>query len=178
MRRPTDGGEARLQLVRAVESFESFYTREFPLMVAVVYALTGQRWAAEELAQEALLRAYRAWDKVSRYDKPGAWLRRVTINLATSFLRRRLVEARAMAQMALRVRPALDPHPPGEESLWRAVRDLPARQRQVFVLYYVDGRSVAEIADILEVGETTVRTHLQRGRDLVTDRIGRGGAHE
>ncbi len=44
-------------------------------MVSVVYALTGQRWAAEELTQEAFNRAYRSWETISGYDKPGAWLR-------------------------------------------------------------------------------------------------------
>ncbi len=71
-------------VLKVVEPFEGFFDREYPRMVAVAYAVSGSRWAAEELAQEACLRAYRSWDKVSGYDKPGAWLRRVTINLATS----------------------------------------------------------------------------------------------
>lgn len=84
-----DGG---LQVVRGSERHEEFFRREFPAMVAVAYAMSGSRWAAEEAAQEALLRAYRSWETVGRYDKPGAWLRRVTINLATSWMRRRISE--------------------------------------------------------------------------------------
>lgn len=85
-----------VQVVRAVEPFESFFRREFPKMVAVAYAISGSRWAAEELAQEACLRAYRSWETVARYDRPGAWLRRVTINLANSLIRRRLSEVKAL----------------------------------------------------------------------------------
>ncbi len=62
------------QVVRSVERFDDFYLREFPRMVAVAYGLSGSRWAAEELAQEALLRAYKSWNSIATYDKPGAWL--------------------------------------------------------------------------------------------------------
>ncbi len=124
---PTD---AEPQIVRAIEPFDAFYRREYPQMVSVVYALTGQRWAAEELAQEAFIRAFRAWGTVSGYDKPGAWLRRVTINLATSHVRRRVTEAKAMALVVLRLRTPLEIHPMDSEPLWAGVRALPRRQRE------------------------------------------------
>ena len=174
MARPTDSADADPQLVRAAEPFDTFYTREYPQMVSVVYALTGQRWAAEELAQEAFIRAYRSWETVSGYDKPGAWLRRVTINLARSYLRRRITEAKAMALVALRQRTPLETHPDNAEDLWAEVRGLPRRQRESFVLHYVDGLSIGEIAEVLQVAETTVKTHLQRGREAVLRGLGVG----
>jgi RNA polymerase sigma-70 factor (ECF subfamily) len=161
------GRRAEPQLLRAVETFEHFYLREYPQMVAVVYALTGQRWAAEELAQDALMRAYRAWGTVAHYDKPGAWLRRVTINLATSHLRRRITEAKALALMALSQRTPLEPHAAPDAALWERVRGLPRRQREAFVLHYVDGLPIAEIAEIQGIATTTVKTHLQRSREAV-----------
>ena len=160
-----------LQVVRAVEHYDEFYLREFPRMVAVAYALSGSRWAAEELAQEACLRAYRSWDDISRYDKPGAWLRRVTVNLATSHIRRRVSEAKAVALTALRQRTPLEAHPDSEMAFWQEVRSLPRRQRQCVVLHYVDGLSVAEISEVLDVSESTVRTHLQRGRQTLVRTI-------
>ncbi len=174
MARPSDWVDADPQVVRAAEPFDTFYMREFPQMVSVVYALTGQRWAAEELAQEAFIRAYRSWETVSGYDKPGAWLRRVTINLARSHLRRRVAEAKAMTLVALRQRTPLETHPENAEALWTEVRGLPRRQRESFVLHYVDGLSIAEIAEVLEVAETTVKTHLQRGREAVLRGLGVG----
>ncbi len=175
MASPTGPTDAKPQIVRATEPFDSFYRREYPQMVSVVYALTGQRWAAEELAQEAFIRAYRAWGKVSGYDKPGAWLRRVAINLATSHVRRRVTEAKAMALAVLRLRTPLDAHPLDNDPLWAVVRALPRRQRESFVLYYVDGLSIGEIAEVLGVAETTVKTHLQRSREAVLADLGRGG---
>ena len=161
------------RVVRLTETFDAFYTREFPRMVALVYAITGQRFVAEELAQEALMRAYRAWERVAGYDKPGAWLRRVTVNLATSHLRRRLIEAKALALLAMRLRTPLDDHPESDRELWNAVTALPVRQREAFALYYVDGLDVAEIAEVLDVAESTVRTHLQRARHAVLAAMGR-----
>ena len=133
-------------------------------MVALAYALSGSRWAAEEIAQEAFIRAHRSWPKVSGYDKPGAWLRRVTANLATSHLRRRMVEVKALSRLALRRTAALPPHPVEEAALWSAVAALPVRQRQAVALHYLEGLPVAEIAGVLGMSESTVKTHLQRAR--------------
>src|SRR3546814_3216126 len=56
-------------------AFTVFYRRELPQMVALAAAVAGHE-RAEDLAQEALLRAHREWDRIGRYDKPGAWTRR------------------------------------------------------------------------------------------------------
>ena len=63
----------------------------------LVYALSGSRAAAEDIAQEAFLRAYQNWERVGSCEHQATWVRRVATNLATSGLRRRLLEARALA---------------------------------------------------------------------------------
>jgi RNA polymerase sigma-70 factor (sigma-E family) len=167
-----DGG---VYVVRAAEPFETFFRREYPQMVAVAYGVSGSRWAAEELAQEACLRAYRSWDKIASYDKPGAWLRRVTINLASSHVRRRVSEVKAVERFALhRVEP-IEPHPDDEMEFWAAVKRLPRRQREAVVLRYVDGMEGAEIAEVMGVAESSVRTHLQRGRETLAKVLDDGG---
>jgi len=167
--------ELELQVVRAAEPFEGFFRREFPRMVAVAYAISGSRWAAEELAQEACLRAFKSWDSVSRYDKPGAWLRRVTINLANSFLRRRVSEMKALERHLVGGVEVVDSHPAEEAEFWDQVKALPRRQREAIVLHYVDGVDTGEIADVLDISESTVRTHLQRGRETLVRRVDSGG---
>ena len=54
--------------------------------------------------------------------------------------------------------------PGRDQALWQAVRELPERQAQVVVLHYVDDRLVAEIAELLDCSEGTVKTHLHRAR--------------
>lgn len=163
-----------LHVVKAVEPFESFFHREFPRMVAVAYAISGSRWAAEELAQEACLRAYKSWDKISRYDMPGAWLRRVTINLANSFLRRRITEVKALERYATRRVEPIDDHVVEDQDFWREVKALPRRQREAVVLHYVDDLTTAEIAEVLDIAESSVRTHLQRGREMLARKVETG----
>ncbi len=149
--------------VAITEAFNAFYLREFPKMVALAAAVSGSRAIAEDLAQEAMLRAHRRWDRISHYDKPGAWARRVTINLASSALRRRASEARKLARLGA-PDPALPPPEPEDEVLWEAVGRLPRRQRAAVALHYLEDRPVKEIAEILECTESTARVHLHKGR--------------
>ena len=155
------GGEVT---AAADDSFAEFCARERPGVVALAYALSGSRWAAEELAQEALIRALRNWDRIHAYDSPAAWVRRVTINLASSAARRRLSEAKALVALKhLRERPlpALD----GEaHDFWDAVRSLPRAQREVVALFYLEDRSVSDIAEIVGRAEGTVKANLHHAR--------------
>ena len=146
-----------------LQEFDGFYRRELPAMVALAAAITGSTIAAEDLAQEALLRAYDRWDQVGQYDRPGAWVRRVTINLALS--NRKRVGAELRAKFRLRdQRPVVEPHPPRFDDVWSAVAKLPGQQRAAVALHYLEDRSVADIAEILDCSESTTRVHLHRGR--------------
>lgn len=142
--------------------YDRFYRRELPAMVALAAAITGSTVAAEDLAQEALLRAYRNWDRVGTYDKPGAWLRRVTVNLALSTRKRMTAELRARLRLAGPT--ALQPHPSDHDHVWSAVARLPGNQRAAVALHYLEDRSVADIAEILDCSPSTARVHLHRGR--------------
>jgi RNA polymerase sigma-70 factor (ECF subfamily) len=156
-----DPGEAAV--VRLPERFEAFYEREYHRVLGLAYAVAGSWEAAEDATQEAFLRAHRDWQRVGHYDQPGAWVRRVAANLAVSAFRRALAEARAVVRLAARRQP--DP-PLHAEALdfWRAVRSLPARQRQAIALFYLEDWPTAEIARFLGCTETTVRGHLHLGR--------------
>ncbi len=134
-------------------------------MVALAAAITGSTVAAEDLAQEALIRAYRRWDEIGGYDKPGAWVRRVTVNLALSTRRRMGAEVKARLRLT---RPAtLQPHPSEHDHVWAAVATLPGQQRAAVALHYLEDRSVADIAQILDCSESTARVHLHRGRNTL-----------
>lgn len=148
---------------RTVDSFEEFYRREFAGVLALAYVLSGSRSAAEELAQDAFLAAHQRWDRISEYDDPAAWVRRVCANRAVSALRRRVSEAKALARLgARRVLP--DELPPDSDAFWRAVRRLPRRQAQVVALHYLEDRPLGEVAAVLGCAEGTVKAHLYRAR--------------
>jgi RNA polymerase sigma-70 factor (ECF subfamily) len=146
----------------AVDSgFDDFYRREWPNLVRLAVTLTGNRAVAEELTQEAMLRVLTHWKRVAEYDKPGAFARRVLLNLVSSSLRRRRAESRALRRHGV----------DGEltwsastSDFWAAVRALPPRQAHVVALYYADDRSTADIAAVLQMAEGTVRSTLAQAR--------------
>jgi RNA polymerase sigma-70 factor (ECF subfamily) len=151
--------------VGTVTAFEAFFRAEHPKLVALGWALTGDPETARELAQEALLRAYRDWAKVADYDNPGGWVRRVVANLATDRHRRRRSEEAALSRL-----PPSEPAAlldPATDHWWRAVRALPDGQRAVVALHYLEDMSVADVAATLGLAEGTVKTQLARARQTL-----------
>ena len=61
--------------IRPQETFDSFYRRQYPGLVALARALSGRGGSAEDLAQEAMMVAFRRWDEVCLTDHPAAWVR-------------------------------------------------------------------------------------------------------
>jgi RNA polymerase sigma-70 factor, ECF subfamily len=182
MKRPEDGELAGLVIgggtpnppARSVStSFDGFYTREWSSVAALAHSLCGSWSAAEELAQDAFVAAYRNWDRVSRLERPEAWVRRVVVNAAVSTLRRRGAEARARLRLRATRPPGQAPVALASEQgeFWAAVRSLPKRQAQAVALHYLEDRSISEIATILECAENTVKVHLHRGRTTLAKRL-------
>jgi RNA polymerase sigma factor (sigma-70 family) len=152
-------------------SFDAFYSREFPRMVDLAYALSGSRIACEDLAQEAMLAAHAAWDRVGVLDRPGAWVRRVVINKAASLYQRRGAEFRALTRLAPLRGGSFIRVDSETEHVWNEVRKLPRRQAQVVALFYLDQLTVSEIAHVLEVAEGTVKAHLHQARTSLAPRL-------
>ena len=149
---------------RDVEPFEVFYRREYSRMVAIARALTRSGNAAEDLVQESFVAAHRHWDRISNYEDPGAWVRRVLINRSTSWHRKMGAELRAVARLGAREPDTLPELSPATTEVWDEVRRLPRRQAQATVLHYVDQLSVEEIGEVLGVSSGAVKSHLHRAR--------------
>lgn len=161
-----------MPVVRGLQPFESFYQRERRSMIALAFALSRSRLGAEDLAQEAMMSAYRRWDEVGRLDKPEAWVRKVLANNAWSFLRRAKAETRAVAKAAVTGRWDLMPKLPDSSiETWDEVARLSKRQAQVVALYYVSGMTMPEIAELLDCSKETVNTHMRRAREALAQRL-------
>jgi len=152
--------------------FDRFYRDEFRSVVGLAYSLSGNRWAAEELAQDAFVVAFRQWDRIAGYDRPDAWVRRVVVNRSISRRRRLGTEAKALARVALQRKPAVAELAPEAEAFWKAVRNLPERQAQAVALRYLEDLPLADIAHILDISEGAVKSHLHRGRQTLADQLG------
>lgn len=155
---------------RETIEFVDFYREEFPAMVALASTLVGR--SAEDVAQEAMIRAHTKWDSISTYDNPGTWVRRVTINLATSTLRRRATRVRKAAHLLHGI-PTVTWETSLDDDLLEAVASLPRNQKAAVVLHYLEDRPVSHIADILDCAPSTAKVHLHRGRQALANRLGK-----
>lgn len=168
--RPGPGPASAPVELAAVESFESLFRREYPRLVGVAWGLTGSREAAEDVVQDVMLTLYRKWEGLPPIANPQAYLRRATVNRATSAIRRAATEARAL----LRVGSSMTDGSTTDhdtETFWSAVRRLPRRQAQVVALYYECDMSVEQVADALEVAPGTIKSHLSRARAAIADQL-------
>ena len=153
-----------------VQSFGAIFRAEYRGLVALAWASTGSRETAEDIAQEAMLALHRQLERGAKIENPAAYVRRTCSNLSTSWIRRRMAEARAL----LRVGAPQGSAPPldaGDEAFWSEVRRLPRRQAQVVALYYGYDLSVSDVATTLEISEGTAKTHLHRGRQTLARRL-------
>ena len=153
-------------------AFDDVFRADHRAIVALVWALSGSWAIAEELTQEAFLRAHVRWDQIGAYDNPGAWVRRVAINLATSQRRQRQAEERALGRAGIADDPSdRTAEVVGADRFWAAVRQLPARQQAVIALHYLEDRPVADIAAVLDIAEGTVKAHLHKARAALATRL-------
>jgi DNA-directed RNA polymerase specialized sigma24 family protein len=147
--------------------FEELFAREFPAVMRTVYLIVRDHGRAEDIAQDAFVQLLRHWRKVAKYDRPGAWVRRVAIRLAVDAAGRE----RARALLERHAEPPAVPGPV-DVDVMRAVGLLRGMQRAVVVLFYFEDLPVAEIAGILHCSAATVGVHLHRARKRLAGLLG------
>jgi RNA polymerase sigma factor (sigma-70 family) len=147
-------------------------------VTAVALAITRDVPASEDIAQEAFLSA---WQHLKRLQNPASflpWLRQITRNLARDHLRahRQLPLDGEAAELA--IAHAADPSGSPMERLIDDEReavaadlisDLPEESREVLLLYYREGRSSRQVAELLGLSDAAVRKRLSRARQSVRD---------
>lgn len=144
--------------------FDRFYAEHVSGTLAVVLALRGHRVGAEDVVQEAFLRAHHRWDEVGVMDRPDLWVQRVALNLATSQLRRLGAEARAVVRLGGRRQEPVTEAFERDRAFWETVRRLPAKQARVVALRYAGDLPIAEIAEVVGSAEGTVKAQLHTAR--------------
>ena len=140
--------------------YDDFFRLNYSHVVRVVHSILGDRARAEEVAQEAFVRLYLRWDRVSTYDQPVAWTRRVAVRLALRVSRRDRMRS-ALERRAVAAEPRGERAPATDLDL---VGRLPRNQRVAIVLRYVEDLSIPDVAAAMGCAEATVRVHLHRGR--------------
>jgi RNA polymerase sigma factor (sigma-70 family) len=136
-----------------------FCQAEYRRLVGVLSLYCRDGHVAEELAQDALVRVVGNWRRVRELGSPSAWTYRVAINLANSYLRRRLAERRATRRLSARAAPQqYEPDTPTAVAVRAALATLPRRERAVIVLRFFADLPVREVSELLGYPEGTVKT--------------------
>ncbi|MCW3817812.1 SigE family RNA polymerase sigma factor [Micromonospora sp. DR5-3] len=139
--------------------FAEFYRLHRAACLKAVVAATGDRQGAEDLVAEAFTRAWMSWRKVSRHPAPQGWVVRTALNARVSAWRRRRREV-ALADVHDVV---VDRDPGGvDPTLMAALRQLPARQREVVALRVFLDLDTRATAEVLGIAAGTVAAHLSR----------------
>lgn len=139
------------------ETAEDFCRRMHPRLVRSLALFCGDETVAEEVAQEALGRAWVRWSSVAQMARPEAWLFRVGLNLTTSRFRRRGAERRALNRAAAaRGNAAQDLDV--AIVVRQAVSSLPPRERAAVVLRFFVGLSVDDAAAAMRCRPGTVKS--------------------
>lgn len=142
--------------------FDDFYHATYASLTAQLNAYLGDPAEAEDVVQEAFLRAWQRWKHISGFDDPASWVRRVAWNIATSRWRRLRREAGFLHRQPSDG--ATCPLGPDHIALVTALRELRPEVRQVIVLHYLADLPVAQIAADLHRPKGTILSWLHRGR--------------
>jgi RNA polymerase sigma-70 factor (ECF subfamily) len=118
---------------------------------------------ANDAVQEAFVQAVVHWRKVSRYDDPLAWIRRVAINRGHNRRRSRRRQ-QALAEHIVAMTTAPVPAAESDDEIQALVESLPPQQRLALSLYYYADLSVAEVADAMKLSAGAVKYHLHAAR--------------
>ena len=145
-------------------SLRDVFDVSYRRLVVQLYGVTGSLDEAEDLVQEAFVRAAAAGRRFDRVENPEAWLRTTAINQHHSRWRKLRNGQRAQRRM-------LPPRAPealeGHVEIISALRALPEAQRQVIALHYLADLPVDTIAEELGIPPGTVKSRLSRGRDAL-----------
>lgn len=143
----------------------------------LAYSYLRNRADADDVVQEVFLKLYRHGDAILDDEHAAYWLLRVTVNECTSLyraLRRRPEDIEDYIE-TLAAPDRAEPTDSQDSRLIRRLMGLPTRYRVPLYLYYFEGRSMHEVAELLGAPDATVRTRLARGRAKLRDVLEEGG---
>jgi RNA polymerase sigma-70 factor (ECF subfamily) len=169
--RPDRGEQRLIQAARggATDALEELYRRSWPRAYRTAYLIVRDEAAAEDIAQEAFLRAVRSLDGFDRRRRFAPWLHRIVVNRAIDWARARTLR-REVGDAAL----ASASEPPREDvgDVTDALARLPVEQRAVIVLRYLLGYTPGEIAGLLDLPRGTVNSRMRRALDALGGELG------
>jgi RNA polymerase sigma-70 factor (sigma-E family) len=161
------------------EDFRQFVIDSRHRLVRTAYVLTGDYARAEDLVQTALVRTYRAWNRIERRDVPEFYARRIVFHLHASWWRRAAHRSERPVAFVPEVVAADDTEAVDRrDQVWRAVLTLPPRMRAIIVLRFLEDLKESETAEVLGCSVGTVKSQTSRALAKLRTRLGTEAAVE
>ena len=154
-----------------IQGFEAAFDELFPRAFRLARRLVGDTDVAEDIAAEALARAYAHWPRVSTLEYRDGWVLRVAANLAVDRVRR---HPDVIATPVRGAGPDADELVVLRIALVAALGSLPRRQRQAVALRYLGDLTDGQVAVALGISVGSVKTHIHRGLGALRVRLGPG----
>ena len=142
--------------------FRQMYDQEYLSVYRSIRAVVLESAAAEDLTQETFVRAYRARLRYTPTAPPGAWLRRIGINLAISYLRRQKLARFLPARLYVAPDRREYDQAEAKDVVTKALKALSPKLRAAVVLHYYEGLTREEIAAVLGVPAGTVASRIAK----------------
>ena len=152
--------------------FRQLYDQEYLPVYRSIRAVVLESAAAEDLTQETFVRAYRARHRYTPTAPPGAWLRRIGINLAISHLRRQKLARFLPARLYMAPDRRDYDRAEARDVVGKAMTALSPKLRAAVVLHYYDGLTREEIASVLGVPAGTVASRIAKAVAIMRKTIG------
>lgn len=149
--------------------FEEFFRAAYPGLVRAFYVLTADRAEAEELAQEAMARAYERWERVGAMESPVGYLYRTGVNLNRHRLRHLTVRARGL--LAVTRDAQNEPAAGVQQEIAEAIASLSRGQREAFMLVEWLGLNAEEAGRVLGIAPASVRSRVHRAKAALRARL-------
>ncbi|HEY1176891.1 MAG TPA: SigE family RNA polymerase sigma factor [Phytomonospora sp.] len=152
-----------------MNAFDEYVTARGGALLRFAYLLSADAHLAEDLVQEALARCHRSWRRVTAGGDPDAYVRKAVLRQYLSWRRRLSFGERVTADMTVHAASAADRSEAiaDRQVLWRLLGGLSRMQRAVLVLRFYEDLAYAQIAELLGVGESTVRVHAHKGLSVL-----------
>jgi RNA polymerase sigma-70 factor (sigma-E family) len=154
------------------QEFAEFVAARGAALQRTAYLLVGDWALAEDLVQTALIKTYLAWRRMDGIEAVEPYTRKVLVNTATSWWRRRWRGERPSARLPERPVPDGADQRAEHDRVWRVIRSLPARQRAVVVLRFYEDLPEVETARLLNISVGTVKSQTVRALATLRDRLG------
>jgi RNA polymerase sigma-70 factor (sigma-E family) len=163
-------------------SFESYVATRGPALTRFAYLMVRDHHLAQDLVQEGLARLHRHWVRVSDFDDPDAYVRKIMLNQLLSWRRRRSWSERTTADLG--DAPLSDDAATAgaeRDEMWTLLGQLPPQQRAVIVLRFYEDLDDDAIAALLNCAPATVRSHASKAvarlRSVVSEPDLTSGGH-